>query len=182
MVIEAERKRQIFLDCHFSHLGHHLGQKKTVRRIQRTYYWLGIVRDVVDWVRSPSSRLWSLLGSGLAEPSCLSFQIKVCESCRHAERNKSLARTIRPLKVEAPWEIVGIDFIGTLLSALGCAPGCGPSSSLSPQGRFLRAGRATPASPFSLTTSANGPKPSRYRGQMLSRSPDVFPNAFTGEE
>ncbi|TNM90121.1 hypothetical protein fugu_004355 [Takifugu bimaculatus] len=87
VVIEAERKRQIFLDCHFNDIGHHLGQKKTVHRIQRKYYWLGIIRDVVDW-------------------------IKVCETCQHAERNKNLARTVRPLKVEAPWDIVGIDFIG----------------------------------------------------------------------
>lgn len=43
---------------------------------------------------------------------CLLFQIKVCETCRHAERSKNLARTVRPLKVEAPWDIVGIDFIG----------------------------------------------------------------------
>lgn len=50
VVIEAERKRQIFLDCHLSELGHHLGQKKTVHRIQSRFYWLGIIRDVVDWV------------------------------------------------------------------------------------------------------------------------------------
>lgn len=50
VVIEAERKRQIFLECHFNDIGHHLGQKKTVHRIQSKYYWLGIVKDVVDWV------------------------------------------------------------------------------------------------------------------------------------
>lgn len=50
VVIEAERKRQIFLNCHFNDIGHHLGQKKTVNRIQSKYYWLGIIRDVVDWV------------------------------------------------------------------------------------------------------------------------------------
>ncbi|XP_060893160.1 gypsy retrotransposon integrase-like protein 1 [Labrus mixtus] len=87
VVIEAERKRQIFLDCHFNEMGHHLGQKKTVHRIQSKYYWLGIIRDVVDW-------------------------IKVCETCQHTERNKILARTVRPIKVDAPWEILGIDFIG----------------------------------------------------------------------
>lgn len=38
----------------------------------------------------------------------------MCETCQHAERNKNLARTVRPLKVEAPWDIVGIDFIGNL--------------------------------------------------------------------
>ncbi|XP_037113967.1 uncharacterized protein zgc:113436 isoform X2 [Syngnathus acus] len=87
VVIEAERKRQIFLDCHFNDIGHHLGQKKTVHRIQSKYYWLGIIKDVVDW-------------------------IKVCETCQHAERNKNLARTVRPIKVDAPWDIVGIDIIG----------------------------------------------------------------------
>ncbi|KAM4577522.1 gypsy retrotransposon integrase-like protein 1 [Odontesthes bonariensis] len=87
VVIEAERKREIFLDCHFNDIGHHLGQKKTVHRIQSKYYWLGIIKDVVDW-------------------------IKVCETCQHTERSKNLARTVRPIKVDAPWDIVGIDFIG----------------------------------------------------------------------
>ena len=50
VVIDAQRKQQIFLECHFNDIGHHLGQKKTVHRIQTKYYWLGIVKDVVDWV------------------------------------------------------------------------------------------------------------------------------------
>ncbi|XP_060927976.1 gypsy retrotransposon integrase-like protein 1 [Limanda limanda] len=87
VVIEAERKRQIFLDCHFNDIGHHLGQKKTVHRIQSKFYWLGIIKDVVDW-------------------------IKVCDTCQHTERNKNLSRTVRPIKVDAPWEIVGIDILG----------------------------------------------------------------------
>ncbi|KAM4616300.1 gypsy retrotransposon integrase-like protein 1 isoform 2-T2 [Polymixia lowei] len=87
VVIEADRKRQIFLDSHFNDIGHHLGQKKTVHKIQSKYYWLGIVKDVVDW-------------------------IKVCETCQHTERNKNMARTVRPIKVDAPWDIVGIDIIG----------------------------------------------------------------------
>uniref|UniRef100_A0A673Z1Y7 Gypsy retrotransposon integrase-like protein 1 n=1 Tax=Salmo trutta TaxID=8032 RepID=A0A673Z1Y7_SALTR len=87
VVIEAERKRHIFLECHFNDIGHHLGQKKTVHKIQSKYYWLGIVKDVVDW-------------------------IKVCETCQHTERNKNMTRTVRPIKVEAPWEILGIDIFG----------------------------------------------------------------------
>uniref|UniRef100_A0A4W5PFW9 Gypsy retrotransposon integrase-like protein 1 n=1 Tax=Hucho hucho TaxID=62062 RepID=A0A4W5PFW9_9TELE len=90
VVIEAERKRQIFLECHFNDIGHHLGQKKTVHRIQSKYYWLGIVKDVVDW-------------------------IKVCETCQHTERNKNMTRTVRPIKVDAPWEILGIDIFGPFL-------------------------------------------------------------------
>lgn len=57
VVIEAERKRQIFLDCHFNDFGHHLGQKKTVHRIQSKYYWLGIIKDVVDWVQNICAHL-----------------------------------------------------------------------------------------------------------------------------
>uniref|UniRef100_A0A3B4BC24 Gypsy retrotransposon integrase-like protein 1 n=1 Tax=Periophthalmus magnuspinnatus TaxID=409849 RepID=A0A3B4BC24_9GOBI len=53
VVIDPERKRQIFLECHFNDVGGHLGQKKTVHRIQSRYYWLGIIRDVVDWVIIP---------------------------------------------------------------------------------------------------------------------------------
>ncbi|XP_034152177.1 uncharacterized protein zgc:113436 isoform X2 [Esox lucius] len=89
VVIEAERKRHIFLECHFNDIGHHLGQKKTVHRIQSKYYWLGIVKDVVDW-------------------------IKVCETCQHTERNKNMTRTVRPIKVDAPWEILGIDIFDYL--------------------------------------------------------------------
>lgn len=50
VVVDPERRRQIFLESHFTELGNHLGQKKTVHRIQSRYYWLGIVKDVVDWV------------------------------------------------------------------------------------------------------------------------------------
>ncbi|XP_066513752.1 gypsy retrotransposon integrase-like protein 1 isoform X2 [Hoplias malabaricus] len=92
VVIEAERKRQIFLDCHFNEIGHHLGQKKTVHRIQSKYYWLGIIKDVVDW-------------------------IKLCETCQHAERSKIMARTVRPIKVDGPWEIVAVESIGPFPSS-----------------------------------------------------------------
>ncbi|XP_063050413.1 gypsy retrotransposon integrase-like protein 1 [Engraulis encrasicolus] len=87
VVIEAERKRQIFLDCHFNDIGHHLGQKKTVHRIQSKYYWLGIVKDVVDW-------------------------IKDCETCQHTERNKNMTRIIRPIKVDGPWEVIAVEILG----------------------------------------------------------------------
>lgn len=49
---------------------------------------------------------------------CLSFQIKVCETCQHTERNKNLARTVRPIKVDAPWDVVGIDLLGVCLTSL----------------------------------------------------------------
>lgn len=87
VVIEPERKRQIFLECHFNDVGGHLGQKKTVHRIQSRYYWLGIIRDVVDW-------------------------IKLCETCRGAERSKNISRTVRPQRVDAPWDFITADILG----------------------------------------------------------------------
>jgi len=50
VIVDPERRRQVFLESHFTEIGNHLGQKKTVHRIQSRYYWLGIVKDVVDWV------------------------------------------------------------------------------------------------------------------------------------
>ncbi|KAG8146080.1 hypothetical protein E2320_012486 [Naja naja] len=49
VVVDLERRRKVFLESHFTELGNHLGQKKTMHRIQSRYYWLGIVKDVVDW-------------------------------------------------------------------------------------------------------------------------------------
>ncbi|XP_067910667.1 gypsy retrotransposon integrase-like protein 1 isoform X3 [Heterodontus francisci] len=87
VVADREKRRQIFLECHFSDIGCHLGQKKTVHRIQSRYYWLGIVKDVVDW-------------------------IKMCDTCQHAEHYKNMSRKFPPLKVTRPWEILGFDLIG----------------------------------------------------------------------
>lgn len=87
VVVDPERRRQVFLESHFTEIGNHLGQKKTVHRIQSRYYWLGIVKDVVDW-------------------------IKTCETCQNAEHNKNMARKVRPVKVESPWEVLGLDIHG----------------------------------------------------------------------
>uniref|UniRef100_A0A8D2LKE3 Gypsy retrotransposon integrase-like protein 1 n=1 Tax=Varanus komodoensis TaxID=61221 RepID=A0A8D2LKE3_VARKO len=87
VVVDPERRRQVFLECHFTETGNHLGQKKTVHQIQSRYYWLGIVKDVVDW-------------------------IKMCETCQNVEHSKSLSKKTRPIKVESPWEILGLDVYG----------------------------------------------------------------------
>lgn len=125
-MIEAERKRQIFLECHFNDIGHHLGQKKTVHRIQSKYYWLGIVKDVVDWVCC-GCHYPDLSGMDVLVIVILFihtfiyislnhlFQIKVCETCQQTERNKNLARTVRPIKVDGPWDILAIEIIGKSL-------------------------------------------------------------------
>lgn len=129
VVIEAERKRQIFLECHFNDIGHHLGQKKTVHRIQSKYYWLGIVKDVVDWVCSGCHYPDTFRNGCVCHCHIIYlcavafiymsmnhlFQIKVCETCQHTERSKNLARTVRPIKVDGPWDILAIEIIGKSL-------------------------------------------------------------------
>uniref|UniRef100_K7GAE2 Gypsy retrotransposon integrase-like protein 1 n=1 Tax=Pelodiscus sinensis TaxID=13735 RepID=K7GAE2_PELSI len=87
VIVDPERRRQVFLESHFTEIGNHLGQKKTVHRIQSQYYWLGIVKDVVDW-------------------------IKMCETCQSAEHNKNMSRKARPIKVESPWEVLGLEIHG----------------------------------------------------------------------
>uniref|UniRef100_A0A4X2JUY6 Gypsy retrotransposon integrase-like protein 1 n=1 Tax=Vombatus ursinus TaxID=29139 RepID=A0A4X2JUY6_VOMUR len=87
VVVDPERRHQVFLESHFTEVGHHLGQKKTVHRIQSRYYWLGIVKDVVDWIR-------------------------MCQTCQNAEHAKNVVRKARPVKAEAPWEILGMEIQG----------------------------------------------------------------------
>ncbi|XP_074061584.1 uncharacterized protein LOC141501494 isoform X2 [Macrotis lagotis] len=87
VVVDPERRRQVFLESHLTEAGPHLGQKKTVHGIQGRYYWLGIVKDVVDW-------------------------IKMCPTCQNAEHTKNMVRKVRPVKAEAPWEILGLELHG----------------------------------------------------------------------
>lgn len=39
-------------------------------------------------------------------------QIKMCETCQNAEHNKNMARKVRLVKVESPWEVLGLDIHG----------------------------------------------------------------------
>lgn len=65
---------------------------------------------------SPLQSLCSLTGSVSAFPSPLiplfSLQIKMCETCQNAEHNKSVTRKARPVRVESPWEVLGLDIQG----------------------------------------------------------------------
>ncbi|KAE8635077.1 hypothetical protein XENTR_v10002509 [Xenopus tropicalis] len=87
VVVDPERRHQIFLESHITESGHHLGQKKTANRIQSRYYWLGVVKDVIDW-------------------------IKICETCQNAEHHKNTPRKCKPVKVDRPWEVLSIVFHG----------------------------------------------------------------------
>lgn len=47
------------------------------------------------------------------------FQIKMCETCQNAEHNKNVSRKARPVKVESPWEVLGLDIHGECLQLTG---------------------------------------------------------------
>lgn len=36
----------------------------------------------------------------------------MCETCQNAEHNKSVTRKARPVRVESPWEVLGLDIQG----------------------------------------------------------------------
>ncbi|NXX99889.1 GIN1 protein, partial [Centropus bengalensis] len=36
----------------------------------------------------------------------------MCETCQNAEHNKNVSRRARPVKVESPWEVLGLDIHG----------------------------------------------------------------------
>ncbi|KAG9487672.1 hypothetical protein GDO78_007463 [Eleutherodactylus coqui] len=87
VVVDPERRHHIFLESHLTESGHHLGQKKTVNRIQSRYYWLGVVKDVIDW-------------------------IKVCETCQNADYHKYPSKKCKPVKADTPWEILTMTLYG----------------------------------------------------------------------
>lgn len=58
----------------------------------------------------------SLTGSISTFPSPLiplfPLQIKMCETCQNAEHNKNVTRKAKPVRVESPWEVLGLDIHG----------------------------------------------------------------------
>lgn len=151
-------------------------------------WWTGYRKDSECdvWPTHWTILLW---GSNRCAGS-LPFQIKICDTCQHTERKKNQARTVRPIKVDAPWDIVGIDIIGSLIhfqfdsipNEVCCvfSPHFDTERS-SHQGLSQRPGKATPASQSSSITSVNGLRPFRFQRQTRCLLPDAFPNAYTGE-
>ena len=51
MIIGEDRKREILHECHSSTLAAHPGTRNTRLRVQERYHWIGIEKDVDEWVR-----------------------------------------------------------------------------------------------------------------------------------
>ena len=52
MILDEEGKKQVFKDCHGNSVEGHGGQKKTLEKIESLFFWRGMVKDVVTWVKS----------------------------------------------------------------------------------------------------------------------------------
>ena len=43
---------------------------------------------------------------------CYSFQCESCDTCQRQTKMKTMAPALKPIKVVAPWHMVGMDLIG----------------------------------------------------------------------
>lgn len=59
VVMDKKEKERVLLECH-NHLGTggHQGRSRTYDKIVQSYYWVGIMEDVKQWVRSMDSVLY----------------------------------------------------------------------------------------------------------------------------
>ncbi|MGH9656204.1 MAG: RNase H-like domain-containing protein, partial [Bryobacteraceae bacterium] len=76
---------------HDAPTGGHLGERKTLRKLQADCYWPGMRADVEDYVRG-------------------------CVTCARIKPAQQVtAGLLRPLPIpHRPWEVIGIDFVGPL--------------------------------------------------------------------
>uniref|UniRef100_A0A672G032 Gypsy retrotransposon integrase-like protein 1 n=1 Tax=Salarias fasciatus TaxID=181472 RepID=A0A672G032_SALFA len=91
LVVQSEEQKQAVLqECHgHPGTGNHSGVRGTRDRVTAGYYWSTISEDVKDWV-------------------------KRCRQCQLNDKIKTASPALRPIKVNEPWEVVGMDLIGPL--------------------------------------------------------------------
>jgi len=89
--VPADRDMQMKLlfEAHDAPTGGHLGEKKTLHKLQRTCYWAGMRKDIEDYVRG-----------------CV-----VCAAVKPSQQ--APAGLLQPLPIpHRPWEVISIDFVG----------------------------------------------------------------------
>ena len=89
---DREVRRKLLHEAHDAPTGGHLGARKTLHKLQRTCYWLGMQRDIEDYVRG-----------------CV-----VCGAVKPSQQ--APAGLLQPLPIpHRPWEVISIDFVGPLV-------------------------------------------------------------------
>ena len=88
---DREIQRKLLHEMHDAPTGGHLGGRKTVHKMQGICWWLGMRRDIEDYVRG-------------------------CVVCASTKSSQQLpAGLLQPLPIpHRPWETISIDFVGPL--------------------------------------------------------------------
>eukprot|EP00882_Tetradesmus_deserticola_P001192 GHRQ01001290.1.p1 GENE.GHRQ01001290.1~~GHRQ01001290.1.p1 ORF type:complete len:1007 (-),score=112.72 GHRQ01001290.1:2410-5226(-) len=88
---DAELRQLVLHECHDALYAGHVGTRRTLKNVQRYFYWDGMARDVAQYV-------------------------KTCDSCqRNKSSNQKPAGLLRPLPIPGDtWESVSMDLIVSL--------------------------------------------------------------------
>ena len=88
---DREMQRKLLYEVHDAPTGGHLGQRKTLHKLQSLCYWPGMQKDVEDYVQG-----------------CV-----VCGAVKPSQ--KMPAGLLQPLPIpHRPWEVISMDFVGPL--------------------------------------------------------------------
>ena len=90
LVVPTRFRWELIRLAHGSHLGAHLGNKKTAQKILRRFFWPGLHRDVSEYCRA-------------------------CEECQRGKRGRMPRAPLHPLPtIEQPFKRVAVDIVGPL--------------------------------------------------------------------
>jgi transposase InsO family protein len=89
---DREVQRKLLYELHDAPTGGHLGERKTLHKLQKTCYWPGMRKDVEDYVKG-------------------------CTVCAAVKPSQQMpAGLLQPLPIpHRPWEVISIDFVGPLV-------------------------------------------------------------------
>jgi RNase H-like domain found in reverse transcriptase/Reverse transcriptase (RNA-dependent DNA polymerase)/Integrase zinc binding domain/Chromo (CHRromatin Organisation MOdifier) domain/gag-polyprotein putative aspartyl protease len=88
---DREVQSKLLYEVHDAPTGGHMGERKTLNKMQRTCYWHGMQKDIEDYVRG-------------------------CQVCAAVKsRQKAPAGLLQPLPIpHRPWEVITLDLMGPL--------------------------------------------------------------------
>jgi transposase InsO family protein len=91
LVVDENDRIDVLRKCHDAPTAGHMGQLKTLSRVQEKYYWPGMTRDIREYV-------------------------KACEVCKRSKNSSTKHRGLmgQPKPAARPWQVVSIDFLGPL--------------------------------------------------------------------
>ena len=87
VVVPADKRKEVLLECHDDPTAGHLGRNKTLTRIKQLYHWPCMDGQVAKYVH----------------------QCQICQQCKPEQ--KAPARLMGRRVIERPWQVVGGDIM-----------------------------------------------------------------------